>query len=209
MKKVLVLAAAVALFATPAMALISTTAHDLSAANNVSSTVTEICVFCHTPHGADTTVTLAPLWNRTTVNAAGTTYVGLDIQASYDLTSINQTDAPLCLSCHDGATLMDALNNPANSGGTFASAIAAGDAVLDTDLSNDHPIGFDFSVINAADTGIKTLAAATASGAKFYGASNNEMWCSSCHDVHNDGTGVPFLNVSNVNSGLCLACHNK
>ena len=91
MKKVIVLAAAIALFATPAFALISGTAHDLSSANNASSSITEICVFCHTPHGADTTVTDAPLWNRGTVNASAA-YVGLDIQAVYNTTTISQTN---------------------------------------------------------------------------------------------------------------------
>jgi len=209
MKKVLVLAAAAALLATPAFALITGTAHDLSSANNGSSSIDEICVFCHTPHGADTSVAIAPLWNRTPVQAAGSVYQGLDIQATYDLTSINQTDAPLCLSCHDGATNMDALNNAPNSGGTAAFVIAGPDTVLDTDLSDDHPIGFDFSVINGQDGAIRTIGAATALGAKFFGSSDNMMWCSSCHDVHNDGLGSPLLNVDNAGSQLCLACHIK
>jgi predicted CXXCH cytochrome family protein len=34
------------------------------------------------------------------------------------------------------------------------------------------------------------------------------MWCSSCHDVHNNAN-APFLNVANDGSALCLTCHVK
>ena len=43
------------------------TKHNLSANPNVQATgTTRVCVFCHTPHGGDTTVGegAAPLWNR-------------------------------------------------------------------------------------------------------------------------------------------------
>lgn len=203
MKKLLAVLA-LALIAAPAYAQIAGTPHDLSTAN--AGTSDEICVYCHTPHGADTTVALAPLWNRGTSDATAV-YGGLDIQAVFDLASVNATDAPLCLSCHDG-NVGAALVNPPNGGTTDLTGYSwnSSDANLGTDLSNDHPIGFNYALLNALDAEIDTQANAEAEGAVFF--NTNEMWCSSCHDVH-DNTNTLFLRTSNSGSALCLACHIK
>lgn len=212
MKKVLVLVAALSLFAAPAIAAISGTAHDLSGTN--TGTNTEICVYCHTPHGAATTVANAPLWNRGTTAATTNTYNGLDTEVTnVTLAAVNATDAPLCLSCHDGATLLDNLNNPPNTGTIVGLNIATtGNANLGTDMSNDHPIAFSYDTVQAADGEIQPIATANTAlgvttGSAFYGATN-DMWCSSCHDVH-DGSNGAFLRVNNASSNLCLACHIK
>ncbi len=211
MKKVIVLAAAALLFATPALAVIANTAHDLSLVNGGTST--ETCVYCHTPHSADTTVTLAPLWNRSTALATGSVYAGVDLETSttnqMTITAINQTDAPLCLSCHDGSVSETLVNEPNNgntdlTGYTFGSAAAN----LGTDMSNDHPIGFSYSDAAGTDTELVAFATVDATlSSPFFGAAN-DMWCSSCHDVHDD-TNSPFLRISNDSSNLCLACHIK
>ena len=60
-----------AAFAGQAAAQITGTQHNLSAQAGIDND--EICVYCHTPHGADTTVE-APLWNKP---ATGTTYTPL------------------------------------------------------------------------------------------------------------------------------------
>lgn len=213
MKKVLVLAAAIALFATPSFALIANTAHDLSVGSTaaIKGTIDEICVYCHTPHGA-TAAGTAPLWNRSTV-AAVTVYVDPagTMDAIPTLAAVNASDAILCLSCHDGAGLTAALTNPPNSGGAVPIVQVGAAANLDTDLSNDHPIGFTFASAIATDTELhlKTDIETTVGmeGALSYGAGDS-MWCSSCHDVH--GTAAPsFLRISNVGSDLCLTCHIK
>ena len=60
---------------------ISSTKHNLSSSGpgtTKSSTETQICVFCHTPHGADigpsagpqSSVGAAPLWNKTPLISA-------------------------------------------------------------------------------------------------------------------------------------------
>ena len=119
MKKVIVLAAAIALFATPALsATIINTLHDLSSPN--AGTSTEVCVYCHTPHSANTAVTLAPLWNRTTVDATSVYSTGT-LHANITTTTVNATDAPLCLSCHDG-TVGETLQNEPNNGTTMSIA---------------------------------------------------------------------------------------
>jgi len=220
MKKVLVLVAALSLLAAPAMAAITGTAHDLTLTGkaNQNNGTTEICVFCHTPHGADTTVATAPLWNRVNVTAAGTTYVGLDLEASTAATTIgdiNNTDAPLCLSCHDGTAVKAGLVNEPNSGSVTVVAVLGANADIGGgvgNLSDDHPIGFSFTAAAATDLEIKDATAvqnvAGMAGAVSYGTAGTDMWCSSCHDVHND-TFSPFLRISNTGSALCLACHIK
>lgn len=72
----------------------------------------EVCVYCHTPHGANTNVG-APLWNR---NIPSTTYT---VYSSNSLTqSISQPGAAslVCLSCHDGQQAVDAIMNMPGSG---------------------------------------------------------------------------------------------
>lgn len=72
----------------------------------------EVCVYCHTPHGANTNVP-APLWNR---SFPSTTY---SLYSSNTLTqSISQPGAAslVCLSCHDGQQAVDAIMNMPGSG---------------------------------------------------------------------------------------------
>lgn len=224
MKKVFFLAALFALFATPSFAAITNSAHDLSSSSSASVTgnATEICVYCHTPHGGATGLD-APLWNRTTVDA--TNFYGNPsgtMNHSTTLAGVNASDAILCLSCHDGSSLTSDLTNPPNSLGgsqpTITGTMSTA-ADLGTDLSNDHPVGFAFDDTIAGNDGElnnRSTVEGTAgmTGALSYGSTNNEMWCSSCHDVHgvDDGTGsnVPtFLRISNAGSQLCLTCHVK
>lgn len=214
MKKVLLLAAATMLFAVPAMAAISNTAHDLSSGstgtNNGASD--EVCVYCHTPHGAAAAVN-APLWNRTTVSSSNV-YENATLDATVTAALVDGSDAALCLSCHDGSSMTVALNNPPNAGAavTGLANIAVGSpALIGTDLSNDHPVGFSFATASV-DTGIDTKtnieSVVGMTGALSFGG-GDEMWCSSCHDVHGV-TGVgQFLRIANTGSALCLTCHLK
>lgn len=209
MKRVFFLTVALLMLALPAFAGIDGTKHDLVGPD--AGTNDELCVYCHTPHGADISVTKAPLWNRTNVDATSV-YAGLDLEAALVLANVNATDAPLCLSCHNGAGLNGALKNPPNGKTIDLSLYAWGSAAanLGADLNNDHPIGFSYATHQTTDAGLDTKANAEAdlgAGALSYG-SGNDMWCSSCHDVH-DNTAAPFLRISNANSALCLACHIK
>ena len=126
----------------------------------------EICVFCHTPHGADTTAP-APLWNKRLVTgAAYTTYATLN-SGTIDGSILAVGSVSLaCLSCHDGAQAMDNIINAPGSGGLTADGGgtpglgytwagprvdasgmltgATNAALLGIDLSNDHPIGIQY-----------------------------------------------------------------
>jgi len=104
-----------------AMASVVNTAHNLGSTNqtggNYNSGTTEICIFCHTPHGGDQG-TFAPLWNRARNTSTYTRFSTLN-RLTFDA-----KEAPIgavsaaCLSCHDGTQGMDAVINSPGSNTT-------------------------------------------------------------------------------------------
>ena len=191
----------------PALAGIANTKHNLGSlgtgANKFTGTE-EICVFCHTPHGADISAAV-PLWNR--VLAAPTTYQTYN---SLGTSSLDGATAPVgsvslaCLSCHDGGQAMNVMINQPGSGLvvpgltlTPSAAIpdgklGAGISNLGTDLRNDHPIGIQYG--GGMPGNIAYPAAAIADGAfrdkDFRGAqwsnlNGNDVWW-----VDTPGTGA-------------------
>src|SRR3990172_716737 len=99
--------------------------HNLSTNTNVDAEGTsEVCVFCHTPHGGATDVAggAAPLWNRNLSTATYTLYTS----PNFDAINHGQPDgvSKACLSCHDGTVAFDSLFNfpgsGSNDGITFA-----------------------------------------------------------------------------------------
>jgi len=226
MRRMLLLAAALTLVATQTLAVtsIKNTKHDLSDASTsggIKSDYTEICVFCHTPHMADTSNVNAPLWNR---DMTGITIGQLYNSATLDEASqpttvraqVENSDAPLCLSCHDGGTLANGLLNPPNyntADPDFSGQDVSATADIGLDLHDDHPIGMNYHTVQQltpTEFEARTGAAGTykvKDVLPLYGA-NGVMWCSSCHDVH-DNTHEPFLAADNLQSALCLTCHIK
>ena len=77
----------------------------------------QICVFCHTPHGSNTAVDSAPLWNRATGTATYQIYSTGTMQASAPGTSLSGSASLACLSCHDGTQAMDNVLNAPGQGG--------------------------------------------------------------------------------------------
>ncbi|MBI5095237.1 MAG: cytochrome c3 family protein [Candidatus Hydrogenedentes bacterium] len=164
----------------------------------------EICVVCHTPHNANTTVTAAPLWNHQVSTATYTVYSSGTLNAT-----VGQPDGAtkLCLSCHDGTVAIDSF------GGRTGTQMMSGGALVGTSLSNDHPVSFTYdSALATTDAGLKNPASATSGLGSTIAADmldGGKMQCSSCHDVHN-GSGVSKLLLkSNAGSALCLTCHTK
>lgn len=220
----------IAIFAPSSFAQIRNSKHDLSfgstaTVRTTTSTYTEVCVFCHTPHSKQSS---SLLWNRTASTAAYSVYSSTTIEQT-----IPQPGAAskLCLSCHDGTvTLASVVNNPSSGGGTppvfsgtgkIDTSTATVPAGLGTNLTNDHPVGFIYQVHRNTDTGLRTE---TVSGSKvsvqatapartlpLYGstAATATLECGSCHNPHGvSGVGM-FLRASNSNSELCLTCHLK
>ena len=152
-----------------AMAGISTTRHNLGSTNGGGNHVvgagatTEICVFCHTPHGSDATNTVAPLWNRAmSTSSAFTTYATLGTGTLDGKEAGIGSISIACLSCHDGTQAIDVVLNAPGFGGKSSSngingtggwtdanqmnlfPLSAEIVYLSTDLRNDHPISIQY-----------------------------------------------------------------
>lgn len=125
----------------------------------------QICAFCHTPHGALPEQKF-PLWNRQLSQA---TYI------PYSSTSIDATDlgqpggkSKLCLSCHDGTIALGTVNvlnrtegqtvpfTGAAADGTIPEGLGATTGFtrrIGVDLTNDHPISLTYDSALAARDG--------------------------------------------------------
>jgi hypothetical protein len=101
------------------------TKHNLAANDDIlSSGTSEVCVFCHTPHGGRTDVAGggAPLWNRalpaTDPTAQFQNYNSPNFDNNFGGGAAGPRGVSLaCLSCHDGTIALDALINAPGSGG--------------------------------------------------------------------------------------------
>ncbi len=150
-----------------------------------------------------------------------------------DLVTGSMSVTNLCLSCHDGTQAVNAMFNTPNrlnanpsmvGGGGAGSAFipSSSNAYLGTDLQNDHPVNFTYSVSsNVSDetlwtpTGLGSVSpggASPASGERVR-LFNGTVQCATCHNPHKDYVTnpefTPFLRVSISGSKLCLTCHNK
>ncbi len=187
-----------------------------------------VCAFCHTPHHAYDPATYSldysPLWSHTVNTATFNSYQSTTLQinnanggSGYE-TDILVGPSRLCMSCHDGTIAVDThYDNNANgfkltSDAFNAPGVGAGPAGGGADLSNDHPIGFDYvavagatvadtpgtnaalsgkdNYINPASTAYKgnpdaTMTIATRLYTPSTAPGKQIMTCASCHDVHN------------------------
>ncbi|MFQ5643547.1 MAG: hypothetical protein ACE5FQ_07590 [Thiogranum sp.] len=194
-------------------------AHDLSSKGYSGG---EICVVCHTPHNADTSVTVAPLWNHELTTATFTMYSSPTMDAASDGTPTGSSK--LCLSCHDGTVAIDSFGG--NTGTDFMSGKEA--VGLGGDLTDDHPISITYdAALSVTDPGLwdpttqtVTVGEGNTDGKTRTGTvtalmtPDDRVQCASCHDVHNNFVGPgtndqPLLRVSKSGSKICLTCHNK
>ncbi|MHC4251074.1 MAG: cytochrome c3 family protein [Planctomycetota bacterium] len=185
---------------TPAM---DGTAHDLRA--RISST--EYCIPCHTPHNAFPGS--VPLWNHEDSGEAFTPYPsGGSMQST---PTIGGAESASCFGCHDGVIGVDAFG-----GVTPGTDPIVGTAVIDADLTNDHPIGmtYDDTLVGTGagqDPELRlpstyvTLLGGTIQDDLLF---SDRMECATCHEVHGNAiTGL--LKIDNAASALCLTCHDK
>ena len=156
----------------------------------------EVCVYCHTPHAANSDFDGAPLWNKA-ATAVGTTYrmYGASAASTQGTTIAGSTvgdaggalSSPslACLSCHDGVSAIDSIVNAPGSGmgslsagTTLITAIATpyggniGDGdngVADVDMANDHPVSVTYTA-GKASLRATTTDLATISGTAWVGA---------------------------------------
>ena len=139
----------------------------------------------------------------------------------------------LCMSCHDGVVAMNAYSQVSGSldgagdgaGGNLSGRTSGFDGqnmagrgysgTIVTDMSNHHPMGFDYQAVQTADAEIAaTNTALVPDGSVriadvLYGG---KMECVTCHDVHNTANqpgAERFLWRTNDHSNFCLTCHLK
>ena len=202
---------------------VSDTPHNMREASTMGvKDMTEICVYCHTPHNNNTAIE-APLWNRTTPAGPYNMYTSptldMTIQGSPKGVSL------ACLSCHDNTIGLDQIINIPSSqfgttpngtkiqtcatachtGGSPAGGINFEGTVMTTDLRNDHPISIAYDP--AKDPKFHPAANGKVGGLPLYGSGKDQVECASCHNPH-DNSKRPFLRMSNVNSAMCLTCHD-
>lgn len=208
----------------------------------------DICVFCHTPHASNISES-TPLWNRQLSQATYNLYSSGSMDA---IQSQPNGSSKLCLSCHDGTIAIGAVNvlngsftdqNPAtenimmniNGGGIV---MPSGEGIntgftrnLGLDLSNDHPISFDYdSNLATTDGELRDPSQETHIADRSLTAvvplENGQVQCTSCHDPHirstNQDENIKFLRLNRLqkvepttstfevaNDIICLACHDK
>ena len=194
------------------------TKHNLSAAPDGSATPsggrvpartikatneTQVCVFCHTPHGAESGG-VTPLWNR---KLSGQTY------APYASSSMEAGDAEaqpggsskMCLSCHDGTMGVDKVNVlngagnvtvPMASGASPVTMPSTGSTTgftrnIGTDLKADHPISFTYDAALATADGELRAPDGAIVGTRAAGSTppkmpleGGQVQCTTCHDPH-------------------------
>ncbi|QOY54447.1 cytochrome c3 family protein [Candidatus Sulfurimonas marisnigri] len=132
----------------------------------------EICVYCHTPHAANTAFSGAPLWNKDSLNkptagVSGYKMYGKTIGGSDNNGTVPANPSLVCLSCHDGISAVNSILNAPGSGmgglkdgnmsmtgigslnggnigagGSYDAGAGGADGVAD--LSNDHPISITY-----------------------------------------------------------------
>ncbi len=149
---------------------VSATIHNFSTAGKASdgsdsqyrSQHSEVCVFCHTPHGGSLT---GPLWNRPNPTTTWTHYDSQTLGSYLGGLAQNRAisdESLMCMSCHDGSIYVNHLLNVPNvdpakitgAGGSdieiigfpALTRIGAGpsDPFGTGDLSDDHPISFSY-----------------------------------------------------------------
>jgi len=161
-----------------------------------SLTEKEVCLFCHTPHGAAKDVGV--LWNRAAATTTYITYTSSTVQVAPGQPT---GSSKLCLSCHDGTiALGEVLSRPTPIAfPTGLDFLASGSAALGTDLANDHPVSIAYPT-----TGEFVPAAQATVDLPL--DHNGVIQCTTCHDPHDDKNGK-FLRMANSGSALCITCH--
>ena len=208
------------------------TPHNLSVSGPGTVTAvseSQVCVFCHTPHGA-TNAPGAPLWNReVSTNQTYTVYSSSSLDAETISGQLAQPggSSKVCLSCHDGTLAISSVNVLGGelnvtvpiTGAGPGDTMPAGQGLqtgftrnLGTDLSNDHPISltYDTTLANAdrelLDPALEPHIAIRSPGVRPLvpleatgPGGAGQVQCATCHDPH-----VIDLSIAPTNKFLRL-----
>jgi predicted CXXCH cytochrome family protein len=197
------------------------------------------CQVCHIPHKAAAySAANGPLWNHavaTNATSAGY-YITYDQAGSATFNALGLGTLTLgssvaCLSCHDGSIAVNQSYGSTKfngNGGVSTNvpswAIEAYDPSTGKfdglnpggSLTRMHPIGVNYPAAFAADPSLNASASLPTymlRPSPLTGLANQNVECSSCHDIHQTlgaSGSAPDSLVVNVSGGqLCLTCHNK
>ncbi len=178
------------------------TPHDLSTSflivDSPQSGGSTVCGYCHTPHVSASTYPLAKRFKTSTIYPL---YTSSTIQANPGQPSGSSV---MCLSCHDGTVAMGHTGMTTTAPQFSGQITEASTPSLSTDLSDDHPISFDYQQSANSDP---EIVPASSLPPKIW-LEDGQLQCTSCHDPHDNSNG-DFLHISNIYSQLCTSCHNK
>jgi hypothetical protein len=207
MKKIIV-AMALAAFATGASAAIASSSHDLTTLGGGSS-----CAYCHMPHNGSAAAG-APLWARNITTVASYN-VYTSVVTGHAVPSQPGAGSRSCLSCHDGTQALSVVFQSSGVGTKTAGTAAvpamtsASPAFVGTTLTSDHPVGVTYTT-----TSIFGLTATPP--AAFNVAMGQKLECSSCHNAHSGknfaaggASSYPQRQfMANYNGDFCVGCHS-
>jgi hypothetical protein len=202
------------------------TPHNLSVSGPgavTADTQEQVCIFCHTPHGASNAPG-APLWNRVLTTQTYTVYDSASLDAETIAGQLAQPagTSKACLSCHDGVLAISAVNvlsgelnaTIAITGAGPGDTMPPGEGLdtgftrnLGTDLSNDHPISMTYDTdLALADGELLDPAVSPHIDIRAVGVrppvpleptgpgGEGQVQCGSCHDPHVVDLDVPPTN---------------
>lgn len=190
---------------------------------------TEVCIYCHAPHNADSTV--VPLWGH-----KDTAFDGYSMAKSDYVKPGNPgvDSQPLgiskkCLSCHDGTIAIGALisgdidmTSGANQLETDDRLKSSAPGYIGTDLRSGHVISFKYDALltnNTTFAKLKSWASIDPLDQKSMFDGEKKMHCHSCHDPHADWCTDASETVgkdplwrkacdgNGRNSSVCEVCH--
>ncbi len=158
----------------------------------------EICVYCHTPHGANSTAA-APLWNRTVTSREYILYQdkssGNDPAALTGTFSQPGPNSLTCLSCHDGVTAIDSIiNMPTQLSGEFRAG-----------YQREQETGVDSAFLDRwSGNALGTGSPGDPSGVA-HAALGGPSTCLACHSPPADGAPALAPDFENFVIGIDLA----
>ena len=223
MKKIFAVVALSALVATVAYAGsapktgINGSMHDINmAAGYTDDALQRTCVFCHTPHNAQT-IPLAPLWNHAPSPQVLAEYTWQSPANAGILFAGDPLIGPsrLCQACHDGITAVDSHGTAASTPvGTTVMTSSYVDALGNTakryidDLSVTHPIGFQYSDAFTARGATELMPATTG----FIADGNSATLLAATFNTNARGalpTGPKTINDTLYGGFMtCASCHD-
>ena len=211
--------------------------HDLTAGGagpiKTTDAGTEICAFCHTPHGSSS---VAPLWNK--VLPLTTAFTSRYSSSTMDgITGVVGPNSLTCLSCHDGVSAMDTMINQPGSGNynaagarpgyTWAGGVGVSGAMLGrtattyvatigVDLSDDHPIGIPYcggfltGACKDADFNVNKLYLNGVVSALAPGTAATDQWwvdTSATPGTRDKSDLVLYADAGGLPTVQCASCH--